>query len=123
MRGALEPDERLPITPARRYRAEWAVVIGIDAYPGGDGLRPLLYAANDASAVRRLLIEDFGYRPERVLFLRDGGATRSAITHSSRRSCHASASSLTTRCSSSSPGTASPTAQAGVATSRRSTQR
>ena len=80
MRGALEPDERLPITPARRYRAEWAVVIGIDAYPGGDGLRPLLYAANDASAVRRLLIEDFGYRPERVLFLRDGGATRSAIS-------------------------------------------
>jgi WD40 repeat protein len=54
------------------YRAKWAVIIGIDGYPGGDtDLEPLENAANDAREFRRLLVEEFGYDDDKIRYLTD----------------------------------------------------
>jgi WD40 repeat protein/Flp pilus assembly protein TadD len=63
-----------------RYRKSWAVVIGIDNYPGGSGgLGRLKCAVNDAMSIKEILIEDFGYTQEGLRLLTDREATRTAI--------------------------------------------
>jgi WD40 repeat protein len=65
--GPVEPDER----PAD-YKSKWAVIIGIDAYPAGNGnLGHLDYALNDARDFRALLLDRFGFQKEHILFLTD----------------------------------------------------
>src|SRR3989339_924772 len=62
------------------YRARWAVIIGVDKYPGGEsGLRPLLYAVNDARAVRDILREEFGYAPEHIKYIANEAVTRTSV--------------------------------------------
>jgi len=58
------------------YRARWAVIIGIDKYPGGkSGLEPLLFAANDAQAVRDILHQDFGYDKDHLSLIDEEDST------------------------------------------------
>jgi len=69
-----------PLTAASDYRARWAVIVGIDAYPGGEsGLKPLKYAVNDARELHDLLRAEFGYREANVRYLTEGRATLAAI--------------------------------------------
>lgn len=58
------------------YADSWAVVIGVNDYAKWPKLQ---YAANDADGMRQLLVERYGFAPERVLSLKDGEATRNGI--------------------------------------------
>ncbi len=58
------------------YRESWAAVIGIDSYQNWPKLR---YAANDAQAVRDLLIQKYKFKPQNVFLLLDKDATRQNI--------------------------------------------
>lgn len=58
------------------YAGDWALVIGIDAYQSAP---PLRSACNDARAVTRLLIEQFGFPEENVILLTEQEATRTSI--------------------------------------------
>nr|WP_225937140.1 caspase family protein [Myxococcus sp. RHSTA-1-4] len=65
------------ITAARPYyRTTWAVVVGVGNYYTDINVPPLATALNDAEAMRRLLIEEFGYEPAHVLFLPDASRAR-----------------------------------------------
>jgi peptidoglycan/xylan/chitin deacetylase (PgdA/CDA1 family)/uncharacterized caspase-like protein len=63
-------------TPSTGYRESWAVVIGIDEYRKWPRLE---YAARDADAVRRTLIDKLGFSASRVFMLKNQEATRSGI--------------------------------------------
>jgi peptidoglycan/xylan/chitin deacetylase (PgdA/CDA1 family)/uncharacterized caspase-like protein len=63
-------------TPSTGYRESWAVVIGIDEYRKWPRLE---YAARDADAVRRTLIDKLGFSESRVFMLKNQEATRSGI--------------------------------------------
>lgn len=54
----------------------WALIIGIDKYAK---LQPLRYAVKDAKAVRELLVDEYGYQPQRVFELYDEQATKENI--------------------------------------------
>lgn len=58
------------------YAKSHALVIGINSY---ENVSPLSYAVNDATAVRDLLVSDFGFPAENVKSLIDQDATRDAI--------------------------------------------
>ena len=58
------------------YRESWAAIIGIDAYQAWPKLS---YAANDAQAVRDLLIKKYNFKPDHVFGLYDKDATRENI--------------------------------------------
>lgn len=58
------------------YRESWAAVIGIDAYQTWPKLS---YAANDAQAVRDLLIKKYNFKDDHVFLLLDQQATRQNI--------------------------------------------
>ena len=58
------------------YANSWAIVIGIDDYPKWPKLQ---YAARDAQGVRQVLVEKFGFAPERVVSLKNAEATRTGI--------------------------------------------
>ena len=62
--------------PAPIYRESWAAVIGIDAYQTWPKLG---YAANDAQAVRDLLIKKYNFKPDHTFLLLDKEATRQNI--------------------------------------------
>jgi WD40 repeat protein/HEAT repeat protein len=48
------------------YTAKWAIIIGIDAYAPGSGLDPLSFAANDATALRDVLRDEFGFAADHI---------------------------------------------------------
>lgn len=58
------------------YRESWAAVMGIDAYQTWPKLS---YAANDAQAVRDLLIKKYNFKPDHIFLLLDKEATRQNI--------------------------------------------
>src|SRR5205807_2330736 len=58
------------------YRESWAAVIGIDSYQNWPKLR---YAANDAQAVRDLLVQKYKFKPQNVFLLLNQDATRQNI--------------------------------------------
>ena len=58
------------------YRESWAAIIGIDTYQAWPKLS---YAANDARAVRDLLIKKYNFKPDHVFGLYDKDATRENI--------------------------------------------
>jgi hypothetical protein len=64
-------------TPTAVVGEKWAVVIGISDYKA-DGLN-LCYADRDAEAIRDILIDKGGFRPERVRFLSNQHATYQEI--------------------------------------------
>jgi peptidoglycan/xylan/chitin deacetylase (PgdA/CDA1 family)/tetratricopeptide (TPR) repeat protein len=58
------------------YRESWAAVIGIDDYQTWPKLS---YAANDAQAVRDLLLKKYNFKPDHTFLLLDKDATRQNI--------------------------------------------
>ena len=67
---------RAQSAPTPIYRESWAAVIGIDAYQTWPKLS---YAANDAQAVRELLIKKYNFKPDHTFLLLDKEATRQNI--------------------------------------------
>jgi peptidoglycan/xylan/chitin deacetylase (PgdA/CDA1 family)/TolA-binding protein len=65
-----------PSPAATFYRESWAVVVGIDQYQTWPRLH---YAVNDAKGVRDLLVKRYHFKPENVVTLLDGEATRANI--------------------------------------------
>jgi peptidoglycan/xylan/chitin deacetylase (PgdA/CDA1 family)/tetratricopeptide (TPR) repeat protein len=63
-----------PAEPA--YRESWAAIIGIDDYQKWPKLR---YAANDATAMRDILVQKYQFKPQNVFLLLNGQATRENI--------------------------------------------
>src|SRR5688572_19105777 len=78
---SIRGDHRILVGPrsaavSQSYRATYAVIVGINAYPGtSPGLPPLEFALNDARELRELLRDEFGYVDQRTRFLIDGEAT------------------------------------------------
>jgi hypothetical protein len=58
---------------------KYAVVVGIDDYPGT--VNDLRGPIDDATLVRDVLIERFGFPADNVVFLRDGEGNRAAIAN------------------------------------------
>lgn len=62
-----------PADPRDRY----ALLVGIDDYPGRSNDLPSSLA--DVDLMRRTLVESYGFSPENIVVLRDGQATRSNL--------------------------------------------
>jgi peptidoglycan/xylan/chitin deacetylase (PgdA/CDA1 family)/TolA-binding protein len=62
--------------PTSGYRESFALVIGIDEYAAWPKLS---HAVRDAQAVRNALIENLSFKPDNVVLLKNGEATRAAI--------------------------------------------
>jgi peptidoglycan/xylan/chitin deacetylase (PgdA/CDA1 family)/uncharacterized caspase-like protein len=65
-----------PELPQSLYHDSWAVLIGIDEYPKWPKLR---YAVNDANGMKEILLRKFGFKPDHVITLLNGQATRERI--------------------------------------------
>ncbi|WP_371868529.1 polysaccharide deacetylase family protein [Telluria aromaticivorans] len=61
---------------ATGYANSWAIVVGIDKYQKWPQLH---YAVRDAEGVGQMLVQKFGFAPERVITLKNEAATRSGI--------------------------------------------
>jgi hypothetical protein len=59
--------------PKERY----ALLVGINDYPGED--KDLHSSVEDAKTMREILINQFGFSPDNIVFLRNGGAYRENI--------------------------------------------
>jgi uncharacterized caspase-like protein/peptidoglycan/xylan/chitin deacetylase (PgdA/CDA1 family) len=71
--------EAVPVPKAKAaagYANSWAIVIGIDEYPKWPRLQ---YAVRDAAGVGQVLVQKFGFAPERVTTLKNEQATRAGI--------------------------------------------
>lgn len=69
------PERESPPLP-NLYRETWAVIIGIDDYRNWPKLR---YAVNDANGIKEILIQKYRFRPENIVTLLNGDATREKI--------------------------------------------
>ncbi|MBZ5536589.1 MAG: polysaccharide deacetylase family protein [Acidobacteriia bacterium] len=58
------------------YRESWAVIIGIDDYQNWPKLR---YAVNDANGIKEILTRKYRFKPENIVTLLNGEATRERI--------------------------------------------
>lgn len=58
------------------YHNRWALVIGINKYRHWPELK---YAVNDARGMRELLVNEYGFKPERIITLYNEQATRNGI--------------------------------------------
>src|SRR5947209_4522810 len=80
--GFSVPDTRgvqkvsLPKATEPPYRESWAAVVGVDSYHKWPRLR---YAANDAKAVRDMLVQKYKFKPDHVFLLLNEQATRQNI--------------------------------------------
>lgn len=74
VQGEPAPVSKQPVSAG--YGDSWAVVIGINDYARWPKLE---YAVNDARAMQKTLVENFGFAPERVVLLQDAKATRNGI--------------------------------------------
>ncbi|MEO0557504.1 MAG: caspase family protein [Bacteroidota bacterium] len=70
-------DETVALTPAQPTDSRYAVLVGINDYPGEE--EDLPSGQHDVDAMRSLLIERFGYRSDNILVLTDQRATRGGI--------------------------------------------
>jgi uncharacterized caspase-like protein/peptidoglycan/xylan/chitin deacetylase (PgdA/CDA1 family) len=61
---------------AAGYANSWAILVGIDNYQKWPKLQ---YAVRDAEGVGQVLVQKFGFAPERVLTLKNEQATRAGI--------------------------------------------
>lgn len=66
----------VPRAAATGYANSWAIVVGIDKYQKWPQLQ---YAVRDAEGVGQMLVQKFGFAPERVLTLKNEQATRTGI--------------------------------------------
>lgn len=69
----VDPESRATI---RLYDGSWAILIGINSYRYASGLE---YAVSDVEAIKKLLVEDLGFRQDRVITLLNENATREKI--------------------------------------------
>ena len=72
----LTATETLQFTCVQERGTIWAVVVGINTYPGA---RNLKYAVNDARGFAAYLTEQVGVPPEQVFLLTDAEATKARI--------------------------------------------
>ena len=56
----------------------YAIIIGISDYPGSSN--DLSYCDDDALEIYSMLINDYNFRPENIIYLQDSNATKSAIS-------------------------------------------
>ena len=61
------------------YRNSWALLIGINKYPNLPIKYQLRYAVNDVNALRKVLIEQYGFLESNIVTLLDEQATRQRI--------------------------------------------
>jgi uncharacterized caspase-like protein/peptidoglycan/xylan/chitin deacetylase (PgdA/CDA1 family) len=66
----------VPRAAATGYANSWAILVGIDEYKKWPHLQ---YAVRDAEGVGQVLVQKFGFAPERVITLKNGQATRAGI--------------------------------------------
>jgi uncharacterized caspase-like protein/peptidoglycan/xylan/chitin deacetylase (PgdA/CDA1 family) len=66
----------VPRAAAAGYANSWAILVGIDNYPKWPKLQ---YAVRDAEGVGQVLVQKFGFAPERVITLKNEQATRGGI--------------------------------------------
>ncbi len=62
-----------PLTPKNAY----AIIIGISDYPGIDN--DLSYCDDDAQDIYNMLIDDYNFKPENIIYLQDSNATKTTI--------------------------------------------
>ncbi len=77
-RGVKVDSENAP-NPDLQYANKYAILIGIDSYDSKSGFSPLNYAANDAIALKNLLIQKCGFPVKNVKVLLNKEATREKI--------------------------------------------
>ena len=68
-----------PLKGQKIYNNSHALLIGINKYPGLPLDRQLDYAIADVDAVKKILIESYGFDEQRVTVLKDDQATKAAI--------------------------------------------
>jgi hypothetical protein len=73
--GAAAPAP-VPRAAATGYANSWAIVVGVDNYPKWPHLQ---YAVRDAEGMGQLLVQKYGFAPERVITLKNEQATRTGI--------------------------------------------
>ena len=73
--GAAAPAP-VPRAAAAGYANSWAILVGIDNYQKWPKLQ---YAVRDAEGVGQMLVQKFGFAPERVITLKNEQATRTGI--------------------------------------------
>jgi uncharacterized caspase-like protein/peptidoglycan/xylan/chitin deacetylase (PgdA/CDA1 family) len=66
----------VPRAAATGYANSWAILVGIDDYKKWPHLQ---YAVRDAEGVGQVLVQKFGFSPERVITLKNEQATRAGI--------------------------------------------
>jgi len=66
----------VPRAAATGYANSWAILVGIDTYQKWPKLQ---YAVRDAEGVGQVLVQKFGFAPERVITLKNEQATRTGI--------------------------------------------
>ncbi len=64
------------------YRSSWALLIGINKYPNLPIKYQLRYAVNDVNALKKVLIEQYGFPESNIITLIDEQATRQNIIES-----------------------------------------
>ncbi|MFW9881275.1 MAG: caspase family protein, partial [Candidatus Thorarchaeota archaeon] len=60
-------------------RNAYAIVIGISNYPGS--ANDLNYCDDDALAVRNMLVNEYNFEPENIIYLEDSNATKNEISN------------------------------------------
>jgi len=60
-------------------RNAYAIIIGISDYPGSNN--DLNYCDDDALAVRNMLINDYNFKPQNIIYLEDSNATQNIINN------------------------------------------
>lgn len=70
--------QRIPPT-AVPYGNSWALLIGVNKYQNFPGNLQLRYAVNDVNAMRRVLVDRYGFPEANVTTLIDGEATKQGI--------------------------------------------
>jgi uncharacterized caspase-like protein len=66
----------VPRAAATGYANSWAILVGVDEYKKWPRLQ---YAVRDAEGVGQVLVQKFGFAPERVITLKNEQATRAGI--------------------------------------------
>lgn len=78
-RGMRTVGKHPPDLPDVVYRTGWAIVIGINKYPGLPAQYQLNYAVADADAVAEMLQHKFGFPESNIIILKDEEATKNRI--------------------------------------------
>ncbi len=71
----ISPKTSSPLTPKEAY----AIIVGISDYPGTTA--DLNYCDDDAQAVYSMLINEYNFKPENIIYLQDSSATKNAISN------------------------------------------